>query len=83
MNDNPEPSPTPQEAFHKTSELDPGNLQNARFFGRTDWLSFGVTAVMVLAVYLFTLAPDVTLGNFRCAPTSPLRNSDCFTSWLL
>ncbi len=63
MNDNPEPGPTPQEAFHKSSEPVPRNLPSARFFGRTDWLSFGVTAVMVLAVYLFTLAPDVTLGS--------------------
>ncbi len=63
MNDNPESNPTPQEAFHKSSESVPGNSQSPRFFGRTDWLSFGVTAVMVLAVYLFTLAPDVTLGS--------------------
>src|SRR5947207_112688 len=63
MHDNPQPNSTPQEAFHKSSEPDPGSLQSARFFGRTDWSSFGVTAVMVLAVYLFTLAPDVTLGS--------------------
>ncbi len=63
MNDDSEPSPTPQEAFHKSSEPVPDNSPSARFFGRTDWLSFGVTAVMVLAVYLFTLAPDVTLDS--------------------
>src|SRR5437667_12721524 len=31
------------------------------FFRRTDWLSFCITAALVLAVYLFTLAPEVTL----------------------
>src|SRR5207245_6527217 len=63
MSDNPESNPTPQEAFHRSSEPDLANLQHARFFGRTDWLSFGVTALTVLAVYLFTLAPDVTPGS--------------------
>jgi len=32
-------------------------------FQRTDWLSFGATTVLVLLVYLFTLAPDVGLDN--------------------
>src|SRR5437867_12435777 len=34
MNDNPEPIPTPLEAFHQSPEPDPGNLQSACFFGR-------------------------------------------------
>ena len=63
MNNNPESNPTPQEALNQSSELDPGNLQTPHFFGRTDWLSFGLTTVLVLAVYLFTLAPDVTLDS--------------------
>ena len=33
----------------------------ARFFQGVDWLSFGVACGLALAVYLFTLAPDVTL----------------------
>ncbi len=31
------------------------------FFERTDWLAFGLVCLMLLAVYLWTLAPDVTL----------------------
>src|SRR6267154_6719028 len=31
------------------------------FFERTDWLGFGITALVALLVYLATLAPDVTL----------------------
>ena len=63
MNNNPESNPTPQEALNQSSELDPGNLQTPHFFGRTDWLSFGLTTVLVLGAYLFTLAPDVTLDS--------------------
>lgn len=33
------------------------------FFGRVDWLSFALAASLTLAVYRFTLAPDVTLGS--------------------
>ncbi len=33
------------------------------FYQRTDWLSFGVTACIALAVYWYTLAPEVTLAN--------------------
>jgi hypothetical protein len=29
---------------------------------RVDWLSFGVTTLLALSVYLFTLAPEVSLG---------------------
>jgi hypothetical protein len=32
-----------------------------RFFQREDWLSFGLTALVALAIYLLTLAPDVGL----------------------
>lgn len=31
------------------------------FFGRTDWMSFVVAAIITLAVYLYTLSPEVTL----------------------
>src|ERR1700722_11902971 len=31
------------------------------FFERTDWQSFWVTTVIMLAVYLFTLSPDIEL----------------------
>jgi hypothetical protein len=31
------------------------------FFGRTDWWSFGLATVIALVIYLYTLAPEVTL----------------------
>jgi hypothetical protein len=40
------------------------------FFQRTDWLSFGLTALVVLAVYLRTLAPEVTLRYSGVLSTS-------------
>ncbi len=33
------------------------------FFERPDWRAFGVTSGVALAVYLATMAPEVTLGN--------------------
>ena len=38
-------------------------LRDTSGFQRTDWLSFGATTLLALAVYLFTLAPDVGLDN--------------------
>jgi hypothetical protein len=40
------------------------------FFQRTDWLSFGVTVILVLVVYLCTLAPEVTLRYSGIVSTS-------------
>jgi hypothetical protein len=40
------------------------------FFQRTDWLSFGLTAVVVLVIYLRTLAPEVTLEYSGALSTS-------------
>jgi hypothetical protein len=40
------------------------------FFQRTDWLSFGLTAVVVLVVYFRTLAPEVTLEYSGALSTS-------------
>src|SRR3954471_9495531 len=34
----------------------------AAVFRRADWLSFGITISLVLAVYVATLTPEVTLG---------------------
>jgi len=36
--------------------------EHAPFFERADWLSFGLTTALALAVYWATLAPEVTLG---------------------
>ena len=40
------------------------------FFQRTDWLSFGLTAVVLLVVYSRTLAPEVTLEYSGLLSTS-------------
>jgi hypothetical protein len=40
------------------------------FFQRIDWLSFGVTVILVLAVYLCTLVPEVTLRYSGIVSTS-------------
>ena len=45
------------------SELEALIQRRAAFFDRTDWLSFGVTTLTALILYLVTLAPDVTLGS--------------------
>ena len=44
-------------------ELEPAATpaETVRFFQRADWLSFGVAFGLALAVYGFTLAPEVTL----------------------
>jgi hypothetical protein len=42
----------------------------SRFFQRVDWASFSVTTLLALAVYLFTLSPEVGLehsGHFSTA----------------
>ncbi len=56
------PSP-PDETTASPTEIPPliPGPGNAPFFQRTDWLSFALTTALVLAVYLFTLAPEVTL----------------------
>src|SRR5690349_9806439 len=39
----------------------PVSGERIRFYQPVDWLSFGVTALAALVIYLITLAPDVTL----------------------
>src|SRR5439155_21267722 len=39
----------------------PATPVHAPFFERTDWLSFWITTGLALAVYVYTLAPEVTL----------------------
>src|SRR5437773_5186212 len=38
-------------------------IQPSSFLQPTDWLSFWITTTLALAVYLFTLAPEVTLEH--------------------
>jgi hypothetical protein len=45
-------------------------LANTPFFQPVDWVSFSLTMTAALAVYLATLAPDVTLGNSGMLATS-------------
>ncbi len=48
-------------AGHPANEVGTPSQRTASFLGHADWLSFGLTSVVVLAVYLRTLAPEVTL----------------------
>ena len=61
MNGNPEYASDPHQALNQCVEVVPEVPDDPSFFQRTDWLSFLITAVLALAVYLFTLAPEVTL----------------------
>jgi hypothetical protein len=57
--DQPPEQTTP--AGEPSNDTDDALVVTGPFFQRTDWLSFGLTAVVVLVVYLGTLAPEVTL----------------------
>ena len=62
MNDYTEPPRAPNEAPNHQARTSPAGAESARFFLRTDWLSFGMTTALALGGYLLTLAPQVTLG---------------------
>src|SRR2546430_878138 len=61
MNQNPEPPSSTGEAPEPKAQPIRPVPDYPRFFERTDWLSFWLTTALVLAVYLYTLAPEVTL----------------------
>lgn len=44
-------------------EANENALPDAPFFHRIDWLSFGITAMIAFAIYLGTIALEVTLGD--------------------
>jgi hypothetical protein len=46
------------------------SIASQPFFQPQDWISFGLTTAAALAVYLWTLAPDVTLANSGMLSTS-------------
>ena len=58
MNENTENLAQPDELPDHSSEVAVEASVTARFFHRTDWVSFCVTTILVLAVYLWTLAPN-------------------------
>ena len=53
-----ESNPPPQPDM-ESSQVRPAAVR----YDRTDWLSFAVTTVIALSVYLFTLAPSLTLED--------------------
>jgi hypothetical protein len=57
-----QPAGDGQGAQRDLTESLPTQVSGA-FYQSTDWLSFGVTASIALAVYGYTLAPEVTLGD--------------------
>jgi len=60
---NETPLPPPDAPLAPSPDPEAQTERHAAFFDRTDWLSFGVTTLAALALYLVTLAPDVTLGS--------------------
>jgi hypothetical protein len=48
---------------HRSVPAAPAQPVSLPFFGHTDWIAFGVATLLVLAAYLLTLAPDVTLED--------------------
>src|SRR5258706_7618742 len=61
MNGNPEPPSSLDDVSGLPDEPIPSVPDYPRFFEQTDWLSFLITTALVLMVYLYTLAPEVTL----------------------
>jgi hypothetical protein len=54
----------PQESAEaSTSEKGGNSCVGGRFFHAIDWLSFGITTLAALAVYLATIAPEVNLED--------------------
>ncbi|MGA2436553.1 MAG: DUF2723 domain-containing protein, partial [Bryobacteraceae bacterium] len=61
MSDEIRDSDTPADFFGQPDERSVCLKQISARFDRADWLGFVITSVLALAVYLFTLAPEVTL----------------------
>src|SRR4051794_39844400 len=51
-----------QQPRHDSGGASKTSRKHARFFQAADWLSFSITTTLALIVYLWTLAPNVTLG---------------------
>lgn len=61
MADEIQPPDAPAHLDAQPADANPATTQVAARFDRTDWWSFAVTTALALSVYLFTLAPNVTL----------------------
>jgi hypothetical protein len=63
MNDHDDQSPGPESVFGEIFAAPPPEPIPAHFYERTDWSSFGITALLMLVVYLFTMTPEVQLND--------------------
>src|SRR5947209_6269993 len=70
MASGPESFSAAEPAFAGAAEHIVSVPERVSFFQRVDWLAFGLTIVIVLTVYLFTLAPEVTLESSGIYATS-------------
>src|SRR5438876_2952934 len=70
MDSGPESFSAADPAFAGAAEHIVSVPERVSFFQRVDWLAFGLTIVIVLTVYLFTLAPEVTLESSGIYATS-------------
>jgi len=60
----PFPGPADKTAAAKSPVVIPGTVDRSGPFFRTiDWITFAITTLIVLAGYLYTLAPDCTLED--------------------
>ena len=59
----PESPLKPAPEFQSAPPTDGEKSLEGRFFGRFDWITGLATALILFAVYLYTLAPDVTLED--------------------
>jgi hypothetical protein len=63
MNDHDELSPGPEPVSGEILAAPPPEAVPAHFYELTDWWSFGITALLMLVVYLFTVTPEVQLND--------------------
>src|ERR1051325_11819936 len=63
LNDGQENSARPAEFAPEAPGTATATPVRAKFFAGADWVSFWLATLLALAVYLWTLAPDVTLSD--------------------
>ncbi|MEI8288742.1 MAG: DUF2723 domain-containing protein [Verrucomicrobiota bacterium] len=61
--------------------------RSASFWERTDWASFGITTLLALTIYIFTLSPDIGLeddGHYAAASMYlGVANNPGFSIWVV
>src|SRR6266481_5639588 len=58
----PKNPPAPSEPSIRANDKESSPSGPGHFYEPIDWLTFSLTTILTLAIYLFTLAPEVTLS---------------------